>query len=167
MKAMTVSVTRSKLGALLEGACECGGDLLVGNYFHVKGRPRRVHCGTCNREYQSQVLDGDETRAELSLPYRCLRWERVVSSNLDAVGVGKRDLIVRFKDGSGAVYRYTGAAPLLEELLAAESKGKFFAQRIRKLDYVRVCSIYGCVREATVDTRCAGHAEPGYFEGGK
>ena len=60
----------------------------------------------------------------------------VQSSNLAAIGFDGQEIHVRFKGGRVCAYGYEikdkqGLADLFEDFAAAESKGKFFAQRIR------------------------------------
>ena len=69
---------------------------------------------------------------------------KVQSSNLAAVAVDGDDLLIRFR--SGARYRYPGAVHLAPELLAAESAGKFFHARVRRLPCV-------CERPANAERR--------------
>lgn len=63
-------------------------------------------------------------------------WVAVESENLAAVRRDGEDLLVRFR--KGAEYVYPGAGPLLPELLAAGSKGRFFQARIRALPFRRL-----------------------------
>ena len=60
-------------------------------------------------------------------------WEKVKSSNIEAVKYEDGDLFVKFK--TGAVYKYRGVSrSMVEELVAAPSAGKFFAEFIKN-DY--------------------------------
>lgn len=59
--------------------------------------------------------------------------EKVESSNLDGVDYSEAEkrLVVHFKGGRR--YAYKGVTPeLMEEFRGAESKGRFFAQMIRR-----------------------------------
>lgn len=114
----------------LRGAClHCGADLTWAEAAFLR-TDRPVRCRACKTEHRVD-LSVNGLRARVRLPRNCDAWVEVESSNLAAVGRRGADLIVRFKQG--AEYLYPGAGPLLPELLAAGSKGKFFQARVRAL----------------------------------
>jgi len=64
------------------------------------------------------------------------QWVEVRSSNLSAVGTKDDFLIVQFRNGE--MYRYPDLAHEMEEILNAESSGKYFHQNIRHQSYERL-----------------------------
>lgn len=61
-----------------------------------------------------------------------LNFQDVESSNLSAVALNDNTLYVKFH--SGSVYAYPGVSKdLYEEMLGAESKGKFFNSKIKNV----------------------------------
>lgn len=62
-------------------------------------------------------------------PFDAERWEEVKSSNLKAIGIRDEFLIVEFKNN--VFYRYPDMADHLDDLLTAESVGKYFNNEIR------------------------------------
>lgn len=66
----------------------------------------------------------------------------VESSNLEAVGFREDTLVVKFK--KGAVYSYNGVdRSVFEDLLNAESVGKFFNANVRKaFPYKRESTVF-------------------------
>jgi hypothetical protein len=67
------------------------------------------------------------------------KMKSVVSSNILEVGHDpeKSHLFIRFKAGS--TYRYDGVSTgMYQDMLAAESIGRYHAQVIKKLPYVKV-----------------------------
>lgn len=87
----------------------------------------------------------------------CEQWQAVESSNLAAIGSREGFLVVAFKNGS--VYRYPGQANRFDELLEAESKGKFFARYVRPGPAQRLCSDPDCFEAAVEHGRCYDHAD--------
>jgi hypothetical protein len=67
-----------------------------------------------------------------------ISWIEVESSNLDAVAYQEgQGLLVRFK--AGTVYRYPTASVLMfHELIESNSKGRFFHEHIRPLDFEKL-----------------------------
>lgn len=57
------------------------------------------------------------------------RHEEVDSSNIKEVGTVDDYLVVVFR--TGATYRYPGLASEMDELVAAQSIGRYFAKNIR------------------------------------
>lgn len=84
------------------------------------------------RRLRSGSGSADELSARLGV-----EMTKVESTNLRAVGVSVdgEDLIVVFHRGE--VYEYPGAGHLLGDLLAAESKGRFFSKNVRSLAFVK------------------------------
>lgn len=54
---------------------------------------------------------------------------QVNSSNLEAIAINGKNLIIKFK--SGGIYEYFGAAREFSKLLIASSKGKYFNEFIK------------------------------------
>jgi hypothetical protein len=138
-------------------ACpSCGSDL--GGEYHRAGIEFATRCRGCGREF-AVTLRADGSAA-VRRPYGADGWEDVVSSNLAAAGRVGTDLLVRF--AKGGVYRYAAAGHLLPDLLAAPSKGAFFATRVRGLPAVLLCCVYGCVHPADREQRqvlCRDHLD--------
>lgn len=65
----------------------------------------------------------------------------VKSSNIAAIGERDGHLIVKFNNGTA--YRYPGMARTIDEMIAAESMGRFFAQKLRAAKCEKLCS-QGC-----------------------
>ena len=63
-------------------------------------------------------------------PYGCDEWQEVDSSNISAVGSRGDYLVILFKKGNVA-YRYPGIAEEFDNLVNADSVGKYFAQDVR------------------------------------
>ena len=136
-----------------KGCLGCDADL------ETKMIPRNVEhpirCQDCGKEMAVTIL---EDVAAIRLPYGCSGWFDVASSNLAAVGRAGRDLVVRFK--KGGVYVYPGAGGEISELLRAQSKGRFFATRIKPREFRQLCATYGCVEpaeRASNQVLCARH----------
>lgn len=89
-----------------------------------------------NREYKRFRPSVSE---KLQLANNGLQW--VLSSNVSAVGVSGRDLIIRFQNGS--LYSYPNQASLYEPLLNSNSKGHFVWARLKKpnVPYVKIGSL--------------------------
>jgi hypothetical protein len=113
----------------LEKACvECNRGINYSiNIRDWAGSSRAMLC-TCGAELWVKI-SADGASALVSLPRGCDEWRKVSSSNLAAVGRKGEDLIIRFLKGTS--YIYPGAGELFDDLLAAESAGKFFHARIR------------------------------------
>jgi hypothetical protein len=60
----------------------------------------------------------------------------IQSSNIRAAGTVDDWLVITFKNGD--VYRYKGMAHQFQDLIEAESVGKFFNQEIRHQSYERL-----------------------------
>lgn len=73
----------------------------------------------------------------------------VQSSNIAAIGERDGCLIVKFKNGTA--YRYPEMASAMDEMIGAESMGKFFHQRLAFAKCEKLCS-KGCWSPA-VDKR--------------
>jgi len=71
--------------------------------------------------------------------------ERVGSSTMKSVGYGAKSRILEIEFESGAVYQYLGVpARIYEQLLGAESKGRYFNSEIRDVyPYVQVSGASG------------------------
>lgn len=131
---VTVANHADVLHRVLGGCLHCGGDLrLTGVPLVTRDRPTR--CPRCGVEHRVD-LSADGRKARIRLPRNCDVWLEVESTNLSAAGRRGADLIVRFK--AGAEYLYPGAGPLLPELLAAESSGRFFHARVRPLPFKKL-----------------------------
>lgn len=89
-----------------------------------------------NREYKRFRPSVSE---KLQLANNGLQW--VLSSNVSAVGVSGRDLVIRFHNGS--LYLYPDKASLYEPLLNSNSKGHFVWERLRKTNasFVKIGSL--------------------------
>ena len=132
-------------GTVRGGCLWCGADVPY-ERTAPEGVSVPIRCPVCGSEVELQRLAGG--RAAVRRPYGCRRFVAVDSSNLAAVGVRDDFLVVRFR--SGGVYRYVGAAGLLDELIRAESVGRFFHRRVkREFAAERLCARYGCFRAAT------------------
>lgn len=109
-----------------------------------------VTCPECGEENALRRLEdpGESTgssRAALRRPYGCVDWRAVESSNLSAAGLRPPFVLVKFK--KGGVYRYEfgrNAKKIFDDLISAESKGKFFHRTIRPVPATLLCAIYGC-----------------------
>jgi len=119
--------------SFVRGGClHCQADLSwSGTPFVSENRPLR--CPRCGTEHLVD-LSANGTRVKVRLPRNCDAWFEVESSNVAAVGARGPDLIVRFRSGgSSSEYLYVGGGDLLPEFLRAESKGRFFQERVRSL----------------------------------
>jgi hypothetical protein len=144
MKRVARELERLEPHGFLEGYVVRAGCLSCEADLEAKVLPRGVEhpvrCPKCGKEWAVTVVSDV---AAVRLPYGCSGWFDVESSNLAAVGRAGPDLVVRFKKGS--VYVYPGAGGEISELLRAESKGRFFATRIRSRTSRLLCARYGCV----------------------
>lgn len=124
---VTAVNSADRLSVVRGGCLHCRRDLRwVGDPLLRADRP--VRCRSCGTEHRVDV-SADGLRAKVRLPRNCEAWFEVESTNLAAAGRRGADLLVRFRNG--AEYVYPGAGPLLGDLLRAESKGKFFLEKVR------------------------------------
>jgi hypothetical protein len=63
----------------------------------------------------------------------------VESSNLESVGTKGSDLFVEFKNG--AIYKYPGLSMEFDNLITADSVGKYFVRNVRNETNIRVTDI--------------------------
>ena len=65
---------------------------------------------------------------------------KVESSNLDSVGYDEEDKVLTIKFNKGGVYNYYGVdKKIYDELMKAESKGKYFHKKVKgKFKYLKV-----------------------------
>jgi hypothetical protein len=63
------------------------------------------------------------------VPYEADNWREVESSNIKAVGTRDHYLIVQFNKGGS--YRYPNCASQFDDLINAESVGRYFAVNIK------------------------------------
>ncbi len=89
---------------------------------------------------------------------KCLEFSKVESSNIAAVGVLGSDLIVWFK--GGVAYIYPEGSEHYRGILASDSKGTYFHQKIKKIPNCgKLCSSAGCLkRVAYQSNRCLDHS---------
>ncbi|WKX02765.1 KTSC domain-containing protein [Candidatus Mycoplasma mahonii] len=65
-------------------------------------------------------------------------WTNVSSTNVCAIAINGKDLLVRFKDKS--VYSYIGAANNFKNIVSSESAGKYLWKKIRdKYNFKKLC----------------------------
>ena len=123
--------------------CTCGATLKGKINSQTFGVEFPVQCIICAKEMA--VTLGNNLFASVRLPYGCSEWSSLESSNLNAAGIVKDDLIIRFNNG--AIYIYPCVSHLFQPLLKSDSKGKFFCAKIRQLIYSRLCNVYGCMND--------------------
>ena len=78
-----------------------------------------------HREYKRFRPNPSE---KIQLANNGLQW--VLSSNVSAIGVSGKDLVIRFNNGS--MYQYTNKADLFDAMLNSNSKGHFVWAKLRK-----------------------------------
>ena len=78
-----------------------------------------------NREYKRYRMNPSE---KIQLANNGLQW--VLSSNVSAIGVSGKDLVIRFHNGS--MYQYTNKADLFDTMLNSNSKGHFVWSKLRR-----------------------------------
>jgi hypothetical protein len=89
---------------------------------------------------------------------KCIEFAKVESSNIAAVGVHGCDLIVWFK--GGVAYNYPNSSEHFRAILAAESKGRYFYQKIKPiLNYSKLCDVPGCLNKisSSNSVKCLDH----------
>lgn len=65
--------------------------------------------------------------------------QHVLSSNVSSIGIDKKDLIVRFHNGS--LYKYPNKGSLYDDMLRSNSKGKFVWRKLRNTGESRIGSL--------------------------
>lgn len=89
--------------------------------------------------FAATFLMGEKTNAQLPVIHR-IKLVHVDSDVIEAVGYHHKTRTLELHFRSGAVYRYARVpAAIFDELMAADSKGRCFRERVRgRYDYWRV-----------------------------